>query len=67
VDADCWFNSLYIRTLPSHAIAAVYLERSVVAVLAYAPDTTASPQNKQDLAAFIHLCGAGASCAVASC
>ena len=61
VDADCWFNSLYIRAAPSHAIelAAVYLDRNVAAVLAYAPDMTASPQEKQDLAAFIHLCGAG--------
>jgi Transglycosylase SLT domain len=63
VDADCWFNSLYIRTVPSHAIelAAVYLDRSVAAVLAYSPDMTASPREKQDLAAFIHLCGAGAA------
>jgi hypothetical protein len=60
VEADCWFNSLYIRGVPSHAIelAAVYLDRNVAAVLAYAPNMTASPQEKQDLAAFIHLCGA---------
>jgi hypothetical protein len=62
-DADCWFDSLYIRAVPSHAIelAAVYLDRSVAAVLAYAPDMTASPQEKQDLAALIHLCGAGSA------
>jgi Transglycosylase SLT domain len=61
VDADCGFTSLYIRALPSHAIelAAVYLDRNVAAVLARAPDATANPQQKQDLAAFIHLCGAG--------
>ena len=61
VDSDCWFNSLYIRAVPIHAIelAAVYLDRSVTAVLAYAPDITASRQEKQDLAAFIHLCGTG--------
>lgn len=60
VDADCWFNSLYIRGVPSHAIelATAYLDRNVAAVLAYAPHMTASPQEKQDLAAFIHLCGA---------
>jgi transglycosylase-like protein with SLT domain len=58
---DCWFNSLYIRALPSHAIelAAVYLDRQVAGVLANAPDMTVSPQRKQDLAALIHLCGAG--------
>jgi phage FluMu protein Com len=61
VDADCWFNSLSIRAVPSHAIelAAVYLDRSVAAVLADAPDMTASLQEKRDLAAFIHLCGGG--------
>ena len=65
VDADCGFNSLYIRAVPSHAIelAAVYLDRNVAAVLARAPDITASPQQKQDLAAFIHLCGAGGAAA----
>lgn len=60
VNADCGFNSLYIRGVPSHAIelAAVYLDRNVAAVLAYAQDRIATPQEKQDLAAFIHLCGA---------
>ena len=61
VDADCWLNSLYIRGMPSHAVelAAVYLDRNVAAVLANAPDVTASPQEKQELATVIHLCGAG--------
>jgi hypothetical protein len=36
-----------------------YLDHDVAAVLARAPDAVASPQQKQDLAAFIHLCGAG--------
>ena len=61
VDTDCGFAGLYIRAVPSHAIelAAVYLDQHVAAVLARAPDAAASPQQKQDLAAFIHLCGAG--------
>jgi hypothetical protein len=61
VDADCGFTSLYIRAIPSHAIelASVYLDRNVAAVLARAPDVTANSQQKQDLAAFIHLCGPG--------
>jgi hypothetical protein len=61
VDAGCGFNSLYVRVVPSHAIelAAVYLDRKVAAVLASAPDAKSSPQQKQDLAALIHLCGAG--------
>jgi hypothetical protein len=61
VDASCGFTSLYIRVIPSHAIelASVYLDRNVADVLARAGDVTASPQQKQNLAAFIHLCGAG--------
>lgn len=61
VDTGCWFNSLYIRAVPSHAIelAAVYLDRQVAGVLAATPDKKVSPQQKQDLAALIHLCGAG--------
>jgi hypothetical protein len=61
VEAGCGFNSFYIRAVPSHAVelAAVYLDRHVATVLAGAPDATASPRQKQDLAAFIHLCGAG--------
>jgi hypothetical protein len=61
VDTDCGFTGLYSRAVPSHAIelAAVYLDHNVAAVLARAPDTAVSPQQKQDLAAFIHLCGAG--------
>jgi hypothetical protein len=61
VDTDCGFTGLYTRAVPSHAIelAAVYLDHNVAAVLAHAPGAAASPQQKQDLAAFIHLCGAG--------
>jgi hypothetical protein len=62
VNADCGFTRpLYVRVLPSNAIelASVYLDRNVAAALARAPDVTANSQQKQDLAAFIHLCGAG--------
>lgn len=67
VDAECRFNSVYVRAVPSHAIelAAVYLDRNVAAVLARAPDTTANAQQKQDLAALVHLCGAGPASAFA--
>jgi hypothetical protein len=67
VDADCGFTSLYIRAIPSHAIelTSVYLDRNVADVLARAGDVTPSPQQKQDLAAFIHLCGAGPATAFA--
>ncbi|MGY3590324.1 hypothetical protein ACVIGB_010093 [Bradyrhizobium sp. USDA 4341] len=61
VTTDCRFNGLYVRTLPSHAteLAAIYLDRNVARVLAAAPKDTASPRQKQDLAALIHLCGTG--------
>jgi Transglycosylase SLT domain len=64
---DCWFNWLYIRALPSHSIelASIYLDRQVAAVLARSPDAAPSAQQKQDLAAFIHLCGAGPATAFA--
>ena len=67
VDTACGFTRLYFRAIPSHAteLASVYLDRNVVAVLARARDVTASPQQKQDLAAFIHLCGAGPATAFA--
>src|SRR5580704_11844008 len=66
-DTGCGFISLYIRAIPSHAteLASVYLDRNVAWVLARAGDVKASPQQKQDLAAFIHLCGAGPATAFA--
>ncbi len=66
-DTGCGFTSLYIRAIPSHAIelTAVYLDRQVAAVLARAPDARPNPQQKQHLAAFIHLCGAGPATAFA--
>ena len=67
VESGCGFTSLYIRVLPSHSIelASVYLDRHVAAVLARAGNAKASASQKQDLAAFIHLCGAGPATAYA--
>ncbi len=58
---SCWFNGLYTRVVPSHAVelTAVLLDRNVAAILARRPKATASPQQKEDLAAIIHLCGTG--------
>jgi hypothetical protein len=58
-DTGCGFSP-YIRAFPSHAIelASVYLDRHVANVLALTADVKPSPRQKQDLAAFIHLCGA---------
>ncbi len=56
---SCWFNSLYIRVLPSHAIelTAALLDREVAHTARGNPRATLA--RKQDLAAVIHLCGAG--------
>jgi Transglycosylase SLT domain len=56
---SCWFNSLYARNLPSHAIeiTAAYLHQSVVGTLAIRRKTKVTPAQKQKLAAVIHLCG----------
>ncbi|WP_091888077.1 transglycosylase SLT domain-containing protein [Bradyrhizobium sp. Rc2d] len=66
-ETGCGFTSLYIRAIPGHAIelASVYLDRQVADVLARTGDVRASPQQKQELAAFIHLCGAGPATAYA--
>ena len=59
---SCWFNALYTRVVPGHAVemTAALLDRSVARILARHRITTASLQQRQDLAAIIHLCGAGA-------
>jgi hypothetical protein len=65
---SCWFNSLYTRVVPSHAIelTAARLDRRVVSAVGSRRIGAVSPQQKQNLAAVIHLCGAGASHAYAS-
>ena len=59
---SCWFNSLYTRVIPSDAIemTSAYLDRAVTGILLAHRVRRASLQQKQDLAAVIHLCGAGA-------
>lgn len=66
-DGDCWFNSLYTRTVPSHAVelTSAYLDVRVSQTLRRYGITRASRQQKQDLATIIHLCGAGAGSAYA--
>jgi hypothetical protein len=64
---SCWFNALYMRVVPSHAVelTAALLDRSVAATLARQRVAAATLQQKQDLAAVIHLCGARAGDAYA--
>lgn len=59
---SCWFNGLYTRVVPSHAVelTAAYLDRSVANALDRHHVKFATLAHKQELAAVIHLCGAGA-------
>lgn len=59
---SCWFNSLYTRVVPTHAVelTSAYLDRRVSNTLERRVIDTATLQQKQDLAGVIHLCGAGA-------
>lgn len=58
---SCWFNSLYTRVVPGHAIelTAALLDRGVAIAMGRQRIATATLQQKQNLAAVIHLCGAG--------
>lgn len=60
---SCWFNVLYTRVVPSHAaeMTSAYLDLAVTRALARRPGVSATLEQKQDLAALIHLCGAGAA------
>lgn len=59
---SCWFNSFYLRVVPSHAVemSAAFLDHHVAEALARHRVGSATLQQKQDLAAVIHLCGAAA-------
>jgi hypothetical protein len=65
---SCWLNSLYTRLVPSHAIelTAAMLDRQVTQAIGSRRIGAATLQRKQDLAAVIHLCGAGAGRAYAA-
>jgi hypothetical protein len=60
---SCWFNDLYARVVPSHAVelTAAYLDRGVSTLLSRHRMSSATLEQKQVLAAVIHLCGAGAA------
>lgn len=59
---SCWFNALYTRTIPSHSVelTSAYLDRRVTETLRRHGVASATLRQKQNLAALIHLCGAGA-------
>jgi len=58
---SCWFNRLYARVLPAHAVelTSAYLDRSVAMILERRRMAAAGLPQRQQLAAVIHLCGAG--------
>ena len=59
---SCWFNGIYTRVVPDHAVemTAALLDRTVASTLLHNRVKRASLQQRQDLAAVIHLCGSGA-------
>jgi hypothetical protein len=62
---DCWFNFFYMRTVPSHAVemTSAFLDRAVQRRNLKG----ATLQQKQDLAALIHLCGESVRLGVRRC
>jgi hypothetical protein len=64
---SCWFNGLYFRVVPAHAVelTAAYLDVEVGEILAAEPLARASRPQRRHLAAAVHLCGAGAAQAYA--
>ncbi len=67
IDTGLRVHQFYVRAIPSHAteLTSVYLDRNVASVLARTGNVKAGAQQKQDLAAFIHLCGGGPATAFA--
>lgn len=57
----CWFNALYTRVIPSHAIemTAALLDVEVAHVIQRERLFRATAAQRQNLAAAIHLCGQG--------
>jgi len=60
--SSCWFNGLYSRVVPSHAIemTSALLDHRVSSAIARRRAAGATTGQRQDLAAVIHLCGAAA-------
>jgi hypothetical protein len=65
---SCWFNALYTRVAPSDAVemTAALLDHRVARTLERHRVAIASIQQRQNLAAVIHLCGGGVGDAYAS-
>jgi hypothetical protein len=61
VETGCSATLLHSRIVPRHAteLAAVFLDRNVAAILGHRRKTKISRQQREELAAVIHLCGPG--------
>jgi hypothetical protein len=57
----CWFNNLYTRVVPSHAVemTAALLDAEMTRVLKQRHGVHTTLSRRQNLAAVIHLCGPG--------
>jgi hypothetical protein len=67
VEDGCSLTGLDSRILPSRAVelTAVFLDRNVTAILTRPLKAAASTQQKRELGAIIHLCGASSAKAFA--
>ena len=67
VETGCSATLLHSRIVPRHAteLAAVFLDRKVAAILGHRRKTKISRQQREELAAVIHLCGPGPATAFA--
>ena len=65
--SSCWFNELYVRVVPTHAVemTSAFLDVQVSRTLQRRRIAAAGLRQKQDLAIVIHLCGARAGDAYA--
>ena len=61
VEAGCSATLLHSRVVPRHAteLTAVFLDRNVALILGHRRNKRISRQQREELAAVIHLCGTG--------
>jgi hypothetical protein len=66
-ETGCSATLLHSRVVPRHAteLAAVFLDRKVAAILGHRRKTKIGRQQREELAAVIHLCGTGPATAFA--
>jgi len=67
VETGCSATLLHSRVVPRHAteLTAVFLDRNVTALLGHRRKTKISRQQREELAAVIHMCGTGPAAAFA--